>query len=207
MDGYQRRKQHKRENIRKASLELFTAYGIKKVSIAEIAKKAGVNPVTVYNHFGDKDSLVRDVIKGLIMDHWTEVREILESDLQFIAKLEQIVSNKIEMASLYSSEFIQTAVSEDMGIKEMVESLYKNEINPLLTKFIQDGQKSGSIRRDLSTDTISIYIDMFTSLARTHPELFSNQEQLVKSTREIWTLFLYGLAGRQCESLKLDSLG
>jgi AcrR family transcriptional regulator len=196
MDGYQRRKQHKKESIRKAALELFTAYGIKKASIAEIAKKAGANPVTIYNHFGDKDSLVRDVIKGLIMDHWKEVREILESDQQFMAKLEQIVSNKIEMASLYSSEFIQTAVSEDMGIKEMVELLYKNEVNPLLTKFIQDGQKSGSIRRDLSIDTISIYIDMFTSVARTHPELFSNQAQLLKFTREIWTLFLYGLAGK-----------
>ncbi len=201
MDGYQRRKQHKKESIRKAALELFTAYGIKKVSIAEIAKKAGVNPVTIYNHFSDKDSLVHDVIKGLIMDRWKKVREILESDRQFIVKLEQIVSDKIKLASLYSGEFIQTAVSEDMGIKEMVESLYKNEINPLLSKFIQDGQKSGSIRRDLSIDTISIYIDMFTSLARTHPELFSNQEQLVKFTRETWTLFLYGLAGRQSKSL------
>jgi hypothetical protein len=69
------------------------------------------------------------------------------------------VSDKIERAGLYNNELIQTAISEDIGIKAMVEPLYKDEINPLFIKFIKDGQDGGFIKSDLSVDTISIYIE------------------------------------------------
>ena len=62
MDRFERRKEQKKSNIRQAALELFKTYGFKKVSISDIAHKAGVSPVTIYNHFGSKDELVRDVV-------------------------------------------------------------------------------------------------------------------------------------------------
>ena len=52
MDGFNRRKEQKKESIRRAALELFKVYGFKKVSINDIASKAGVSQVTIYNHFG-----------------------------------------------------------------------------------------------------------------------------------------------------------
>ena len=47
MDGYQRRTEKKKENIRNAAFELFKVYGVEKVSIAEIAKKA-TSPLLPY---------------------------------------------------------------------------------------------------------------------------------------------------------------
>ncbi|GJM81486.1 hypothetical protein HMSSN139_39820 [Paenibacillus sp. HMSSN-139] len=44
MNGYQRRTEQKREKVKRAAVELFTAYGLDKVSLAEIAKQAGVRP-------------------------------------------------------------------------------------------------------------------------------------------------------------------
>ena len=197
MDGYQRRKQQKKDSIRRAALELFTIHGTKKISIAEIAEKAGANPVTIYNHFGGKEGLVREVIKSLIENHWAKYRKILESELPFLKKMEQIIISKTEMAKLYNSELLYSALAEDPDVREMIESLYKNEVNPLFTKFIQGGQEKGFIRSDLSIGTITVYIDMFTDLARSHPQLFSDQERLVNFTREIWSVFLYGLIGKK----------
>jgi AcrR family transcriptional regulator len=68
LDGFERRRERKKESIRRAALELFKINGIKKVSIAEIAKKAHVSPVTIYNHFGDKNTLTCDVIKQSLME-------------------------------------------------------------------------------------------------------------------------------------------
>ncbi len=195
MNGYQRRKQQKRESIQRAALELFRIHGIKKVSIAEIAKKANVNPVTIFNHFQNKDGLVRDVIDLLITSQWEEYRKILESRQSFLQKIEQIVACKVESANIYNSELLQTALSADGSIREKVEKLYRDEITPLLVKFIKEEQERGNIRRNLSADTITIYFDMFISLARAHPELFSDKKQILSSTREIWSLFLYGLVG------------
>jgi len=68
MDGFDRRKEHKKESIVRAALELFQTYGFKKASINEIAHKAGVSQVTIYNHFGSKEGLVREVVKKLYID-------------------------------------------------------------------------------------------------------------------------------------------
>ena len=48
MDGFERRKEQKKEDIRRAALALFQSYGFKKVSIDEIARKAGVSQVTIF---------------------------------------------------------------------------------------------------------------------------------------------------------------
>ncbi len=62
MNGYKKRKELMRGRIRQAAYGLFKTYGFKKVSMGEIASKAGISPVTIYNHFNNKEELVRDII-------------------------------------------------------------------------------------------------------------------------------------------------
>ena len=45
MDGFERRKEQKKESIRRAALELFQNYGFKKVSVNDIAERAGVSQI------------------------------------------------------------------------------------------------------------------------------------------------------------------
>jgi AcrR family transcriptional regulator len=52
MNGFERRKKRKRENICRAAFELFCTLGMQKTKIAQIAKKADVSQVTIYNYFG-----------------------------------------------------------------------------------------------------------------------------------------------------------
>ena len=55
MDGFERRRQNKKNSILKASLKLFKQYGYNKVSVAEIAKEASVSQVSIYNYFKSKE--------------------------------------------------------------------------------------------------------------------------------------------------------
>ena len=63
MDGFEKRKLQKRESIRRAALELFQTYGFEKVSIGEIARRAGVSQVTIYNHFESKDAILEEIFE------------------------------------------------------------------------------------------------------------------------------------------------
>lgn len=195
VDGYQKRKQRSRERIVRTALELFAVEGIRRVSVAEIAKKSGVNPVTIYNHFESKSGLVREVVQHLVADHWSRFRSILEEDAPFVQKIAKIVSLKKEMAGLYHSDLMRSAISDDGEIRAAIDSLFKNEIDPLLVKLLKRGQREGAVRSDLSIDALRIYIDMFTDVARAHPELFSGPGRLSRTTRDVWTLFLHGLSG------------
>lgn len=66
MNGFERRKEQNRESIMQAALELFKAYGFGKVTVNDIAYEANVSQVTIYNHFGSKEKLVREVIINLL---------------------------------------------------------------------------------------------------------------------------------------------
>ena len=91
MNGFEKRKAQKKENIRRTALELFRTYGFQKVSIAEIARGAGVSQVTIYNHFDSKEGLVRDVLKWHMSDLLDKYLGIMNSDEPFMEKLENIV--------------------------------------------------------------------------------------------------------------------
>lgn len=54
----------KREAIIGAARALFFAHGVDVVAIEDIAARAGVSKVTVYAHFGDKDTLLEAVIRA-----------------------------------------------------------------------------------------------------------------------------------------------
>jgi len=55
---------HKRAAILHAARTLFFAHGLDQTAIEDIAAAAGVSKVTVYGHFGDKETLLEAVIRA-----------------------------------------------------------------------------------------------------------------------------------------------
>jgi len=151
--------------------------------------------VTIYNHFGSKGGLVREVVRLLVDDHWARFRSILQERAPFAERLERIVSLKKEMSDLFSGDLIRSAISEDGATRDAIDSLFAKEVDPLLVRFLKSGQREKAVRSDLSVGSLRIYLDMFTDVARAHPELFAGTGRLSRTTREIWSLFLHGLSG------------
>ena len=90
MNGFERMKEQKRQGILKVAMGLFKKYGFKKASISDIALEANVSQVTIYNHFGSKDGLAREVVKTILLDILESARETIRGDKSFLEKLETI---------------------------------------------------------------------------------------------------------------------
>ena len=54
----------KRAAILEAAKRLFVTQGYERVSMDQIAAEAGVSKLTVYSHFGDKESLFADAVRA-----------------------------------------------------------------------------------------------------------------------------------------------
>ena len=54
----------KRAAILDAAKRLFVSQGFERVSMDQIATEAGVSKLTVYSHFGDKDSLFTEAVRA-----------------------------------------------------------------------------------------------------------------------------------------------
>lgn len=58
----------KRAAILEAAKRMFTAHGFERVSMDQIAAEAGVSKLTVYSHFGDKETLFSAAISAKCED-------------------------------------------------------------------------------------------------------------------------------------------
>jgi AcrR family transcriptional regulator len=57
----------KRQKIISSAVSLFrSTHDVKKVSLEIIAEEARVSPTTIYNYFGNRETLVYEVIKELV---------------------------------------------------------------------------------------------------------------------------------------------
>ncbi|NUP19299.1 MAG: TetR/AcrR family transcriptional regulator [Streptomyces sp.] len=71
----------KRAAILTAARELFLADGFDRTSVDAVAARAGVSKRTVYDYFGDKQTLLRAVADGVGQSLITTIRRILDDTL------------------------------------------------------------------------------------------------------------------------------
>jgi len=195
MDGFKRRTDRKIEDIIRASLELFQAHGFKKVSIGEIASKAEVSPVTIYNHFESKEGLIREVVKRLYLDFLGKFKVVIKSDKPFLEKLETIIFDKTQIADQYQGELIQEAISKDPVIQQFVESMWQWEVNQLMMDLFEEGQSQGFIDTKLSKEAFMMYMHLLRQGVYHSPEFADEIRRNPRLVRELTSLFIYGLNG------------
>lgn len=197
MNGFRRNKEIKRQSILKAAKELFRIYGFRKASISDIAHQANVSQVTIYNHFGSKDGLAREVVKTIILDILERAREIMNEDRPFPEKLETIIFDKANIASQYHGELMQIAAQGDPEMQQWIESLWQEDVNQVTLDLIEEGKKEGYISEQLSGQDIMFYLEVLRRGVFTSPDIFANIEPDAEIYRRLNHLFVYGLVGRR----------
>ena len=196
MNTYERRMERNKERILRATLELFQVHGIKKTTTNDIARKAGVSPATVYNHFGSKEGLVHATVRYFLTGTAADFRKIIEGELSFTTKMEQILSYKSAMIGRYQGEFMQTIISEDPEIRHFVDSVYLTEIRQMVINFYEEGKRQGYVNPELSTETIMRYMLIVRSGMAAESILSEDPEHNRKMMQELAPLFLYGIMGK-----------
>jgi AcrR family transcriptional regulator len=195
MDGFERRKEQKKESIRRAALELFQSFGFRKVSVNDIARRAGVSQVTIYNHFGSKEGLTRDVMKWYISSLLRKYTSMMDSGLSFQEKLENIVFDKTEVVSQFQGELTQTVLQTDPELRTYMEDIYNNHMMPTILNFFQEGIRQGYIDKRFSVDTILFYLEVMRRGLFAMPDVSEYQKRNPDIFKELIELVTYGLNG------------
>jgi len=197
MNGFERRREQRKENIRQAALSLFKVYGFRKVSINDIAQKAGVSQVTIYNHFGSKDQLVHDIVKTVFQSYMEKYRAIIKGDKTFPEKMEIIVFEKTELVSQYQGEWMQTVILTYPEIQHFIENIWLQEVNQLMIDFFEEGKKQGYVNLELSPEALLLYFEILRKGIFASSSLVASAENNEKLMRDLIALCLYGLIGKK----------
>ncbi|MDF1509650.1 TetR/AcrR family transcriptional regulator [Lysinibacillus sp. FSL H8-0500] len=193
MDGFEKRREQKKRDILNAALALFMEYGLQKVSITEIAKKANVSQVTIYNYFESKENLVRLVFKFYVDQIWDEQKHLLVNDLPFNEKIKKIIFEKGIAANQISERFFQDFMKDYASGQSYVEEVYQKEALPLFIKLFNEGREQGYIDSEISDEAILFYLKMFQE--------YLQREDVATMTlpiaEDLTKLFFYGIAGKK----------
>ncbi|WP_188206771.1 TetR/AcrR family transcriptional regulator [Alkalibacillus aidingensis] len=193
MDGFQRRREQKKNNILNAALALFKEYGVQKVSISEIATKANVSQVTIYNYFESKNNLIHEVFKYYVDQSWLEVVEILDSDMNYHDKIKQLIFNKKEAADNIHEDFYNYFMKEYSQGTNYIEEFYQERGIPRLMEFFNEGRAKGYVNQNVSNEAILFYMQML----REYMQKEDVYKQILPLTEDITNLLFYGIVGKK----------
>jgi AcrR family transcriptional regulator len=202
MDGFARRKEQSKEDIRMAAWELFSQFGVDKVSMTDVARKAGVSQATIYNNFGSKEALAREFVTTMVESLVSRVQEIVVSEhtyrekmtafFQFISAMMRGGKPSPSGSAIFTSSL---DLQNDPEIKEIRMKAQEKMIT-LLFGLIEEGKQQGQVSAEISEEALRIYFTIFMDVF-THSDFqrqYSHRPNLVD---ELGSLMLYGLNGKK----------
>ncbi|WP_207532044.1 TetR/AcrR family transcriptional regulator [Desertivirga arenae] len=172
---------------------LFCQYGIKRITMDDIAKHLGMSKKTIYQHFRDKDELVHVLITEMLnrqtctMDVSCEqAPDAVKEILMVVTHLQELLS-KINPMIFYDMQKYHPETWK-------VFTTHRNEyMQTCITKNIERGIKEGLFRKEINAEIISIMrmdqVDAVFNQVSFAPGKFNLSEVMTEITEH----FLYGL--------------
>ena len=144
------------DRIIQATLSLIAEDGLGAATMLRIAENAGIARQTLYNHYPDVDTIVTEAIGR----HNRESIELLEASMRVVDqpedKLEQLVRHVVSIAAhAHHAPGIERGLS---AAARATLSEYDDALNRSISAILEDGQRTGAFRHDLSPEVDAILI-------------------------------------------------
>ncbi len=182
-----------KERIQQKAGELFKRYGIRSVTMDEIAGQLGISKKTIYQFYSDKEALVEDIFKGFTdqkKQHCNYFKDAAENAIheQYLAgdMAQEIFSNMNSSVLFDLNRFHPNVFAE-------FEKFKKQFLFNSIRENILRGIKEGLFRKDIDVDIITwLRLEMISGV-------FHNEEVVTGKTKpnrfedEMKDFFLHGI--------------
>ena len=148
------------ENIKQVALELFAVHGADRVSMDEIAEKAGVSKVTIYKYFGSKEDLYAEAINLFVDEALAATEQVLNSDMDFLAKLKTVLTMQTSSFQWVNADYLYQLWELDSRTASISEGV-RSRVKALMYRFYEEGVQQGYIDPDTAFDLLYLYADVF----------------------------------------------
>lgn len=178
MNGFEKRREEKKKKILKAAEALFNSYGIKKVTIKEIADKAGVSHTSIYNFFNSKDELASSVVMEILNSGFNTVESLLSANLSFRDKFRSLIDLKTKGTQIFRGEFVLELMHQNPMLKEYYQRK-QNQMNSLMARFFEQGKADGFIDKTLDNKALFFYFEIFNAGFAKFADILVGDSQLM----------------------------
>lgn len=182
-----------RDKILEGTEALFMKYGIRSVTMDDIARHLSVSKKTLYQHFADKDDLVYKMSEMYLERSSLKYDEIAKGSKNSIEELSKIsVRMKSDFENLNPS-----MVFDLQKYHPKAWSLYNEHklktISQSIVRNIRQGVADGFYRHDINPDILAV-TRLILIEAAFNPEMFPKDRfNFIEVQTQLFDLFVYGL--------------
>ncbi len=187
----------KRDEILFKAGELFMRYGIKSVSMDDLAREIGISKKTIYTFFNDKNVLVESVVATKMKSIECHCGSYQESSENAIHELYSIINYISEnMGNIHPSVFYDMQKYHS-GAQRLIDLHEKEYVLPIFIKNIERGRREELYRSDFDSMIVAqIYVTINDAIFK-HAIIGKPESTLKQVFTESLRFILFGMATKK----------
>ena len=190
-----------REKILEKTAEMFQRYGVRSVTMDDLANKIAISKKTIYQHFKDKKEVVKESVKYMMEKDLEQIKEVQaksKDEIHELVLISQMFKDQVKDMNpslLFDlKKYHQEGWSTYLDLKE---ECYQVGILETLAK----GQDKGLFRNDLNIEIVA-KMRMAQVELGFDPDVFPSSDFDVSEVQmQFFTHFVYGIVTKQGREL------
>jgi AcrR family transcriptional regulator len=189
--------QVRREQIAEAALGLVASHGLRRLSIAAVARRVGLVPSGIYRHFKNKDELIDAVLQRVQERLLANVEAARQQSDDPLERLKDVLMRHIrfirEGRAVPRIVFSDDVHAGNPQRRERVLAIftgYKQQVADI----IRQGQSQGRIRPDVDAETLAIMLFGIVVPAGILWHLTDGGFDVTRHAQRAWQVFASSIA-------------
>jgi len=155
---------------------------MRRVTVEEICREAGVSKPTFYKYFENKAALAEQIVKLWIGEILQQIDRIEAAEAPFPEKLKQILALKQELATRPGPEFMADLIPLNIDLSYALQRLMC---------FLVEGQQQGDVRADVRPEVLMAAFNLLNSMQH-DPRIRGLYEDAETLAGDVFKLFHFG---------------
>ncbi len=182
-----------KERILTKAADLFMRYGIRSITMDEIANQLGISKKTIYQFFTDKDDMVSAVIEQEIMRNEAECIQFRDDAADAVHEIFLALDDLDEMLKYTNPLMLYDLEKHHPKAFQKIKGYKYQFLYKALLDNLQRGIREGMYRSDLHTDIVAKN-RIESAFLIFNPDLFPHSRyKMSEVSYELAMLFLHGV--------------
>ena len=190
-----------KERILSGSQELFFKYGIKGITMDDIAHHLSISKKTLYRFFGDKDRILNQLTKVYLKKKTCSFEDIVSTSKDSVHEMMQLMGHSSEMFRMINPKLFYDLQKYYPAAWLQFREFKQNCILAVVEKNIRQGMKEGLYREDLNASILARLRVEEVEMAM-NPDIFAPASFDLADVRlGLLDHFLHGITTRKGQKL------
>ncbi|MEO6455190.1 MAG: TetR/AcrR family transcriptional regulator [Ginsengibacter sp.] len=183
-----------KDRIKQKADELFKRYGIRSITMDEIANQLGISKKTIYQSFSDKDELVDEVITDLLMYNKSRCNTARSKAVNAIQEVFLSMKMLEEMFENMNPTILYDLERNHPQTFKKFQHHKHSYLFEIIKQNIEKGKDEELFRDDINTEVAS-KVRLETMMLPFNQEIFpKNKFSLLDLEKQLIEYYLFGIA-------------